>query len=86
MQLFIMDAAPTRNSRGAVNALGQMMSSVTRTVAPAFTSSLFSVTISKHLLGGYFVYLFILSVTAGGVYASSLLPKQMKLHGSGSRI
>lgn len=81
MQLFIMAAAPTQNSFGAVNALGQMVSSVTRTIAPAFTSSLFSVSIQKQLLGGYFVYFFLLSITSVGVYASFQLPHQMKLRG-----
>ncbi|KAF5359756.1 hypothetical protein D9756_003027 [Leucocoprinus leucothites] len=77
-QLFIMDAAPTRNTLGAVNGLGQMMSSVARTVAPSFASSLFSISLQKQLLGGHFVYILLLSITIVGVYMSNQLPSGMR--------
>ncbi|KXN84877.1 hypothetical protein AN958_12007 [Leucoagaricus sp. SymC.cos] len=77
-QLFIMDAAPSRNSLGAVNGLGQMISSVTRTIAPSFASSLFSLSLQHQLCGGYFVYFLLLSITVAGVYTSNLLPRGMR--------
>lgn len=77
-QLFIMDAAPSRSSLGAVNSLGQMMSSVTRTIAPSFASSLFSVSLQKQWLGGYFVYFFLLFIVLIGSYVSSRLPRGMR--------
>ncbi|KAJ3571157.1 hypothetical protein NP233_g3936 [Leucocoprinus birnbaumii] len=77
-QLFIMDAAPTRNTLGAVNGLGQMMSSVTRTLAPSFASSLFSISLQKQLFGGHFVYYLLLSITIVGVYMSYQLPAGMR--------
>lgn len=77
-QLFIMDAAPGRNSLGAVNSLGQMMSSVTRTIAPSFASSLFSLSLQKQWLGGYFVYFLLLTIVLIGSYVSHRLPRGMR--------
>jgi len=77
-QLFIMDAAPGRNSLGAVNSLGQMMSSVTRTIAPSFASSLFSISLQKQWLGGYFVYFLLLIIVLIGSYVSHRLPRGMR--------
>jgi len=73
-----MDAAPGRNSLGAVNSLGQMMSSVTRTIAPSFASSLFSISLQKQWLGGYFVYFLLLVIVLIGSYVSHRLPGGMR--------
>ncbi|KAF7309137.1 Major facilitator superfamily multidrug-resistance DHA1 sub-family [Mycena kentingensis (nom. inval.)] len=46
-QLFLVNAAPTPNSLGGVNGLGQMVSSVNRSLAPFIASSLFAFSSTK---------------------------------------
>ncbi|KAJ6518192.1 major facilitator superfamily domain-containing protein [Mycena vitilis] len=77
-QLFIVDSAPTRNSLGGVNGLAQMVASVLRSIAPSVASSLFSLSVSHHLLGGNFVFLILFAIALCGLRASLLLPKKLR--------
>jgi hypothetical protein len=73
-----MSAAPGRATLGAVNGLAQIMSSVTRTIAPFIASSLFSISLQRHIIGGYMVYLYLSGITLVGVLVSLLLPPKLR--------
>ncbi|KAJ7352311.1 major facilitator superfamily domain-containing protein [Mycena albidolilacea] len=81
-QMFIVDSAPTQNSLGGVNGLAQMVSSILRSIAPSISASLFSTSVSYHLLGGNFVFLILCAITLCGVRAALLLPKKLRSEGS----
>ncbi|KAJ3556456.1 hypothetical protein NP233_g11973 [Leucocoprinus birnbaumii] len=52
---------------GSINGLVQMTGCITRTIAPTLASSLFSLSIQEHILGGYFVYVVIYAIVLVGV-------------------
>ncbi|KAF8637897.1 hypothetical protein AX17_002520 [Amanita inopinata Kibby_2008] len=53
----VMDLAYTpKNALGATNGLAQTMVSISRAIGPALSTSLFSLSVEKNLLGGYAVY------------------------------
>ena len=54
-----------------------MLTSIMRTVGPAFANSLFSLSMKHELLGGYFVYL-VLAIASGlAVAFATTLPTQV---------
>lgn len=79
-QLFVLDAAPGSAAIGAVNGLAQMKSSIMRTIAPTVASSLFSLSLQKHIAGGYMVYGVLVGLTAVAVSVSLLLPPGLRGH------
>ena len=54
--IYINASAPNRASIGATNGIAQMLVSFMRAIAPAAVNSAFSLSIQKHVMGGYFVY------------------------------
>ncbi|KAJ7039675.1 major facilitator superfamily multidrug-resistance, DHA1 sub-family [Mycena alexandri] len=78
MMIFIMDAAPGPASLGSVNGLAQMVGTVFRSLAPYFSSSLFSLSTEHHLAGGNMVYFALMAVTLGALRCSLLLPRTLR--------
>jgi hypothetical protein len=76
--IFIMDAAPSPDNVGSVNGLAQMVSTTLRSVAPSFASSLFSLSVTHNLVGGYMGYLVLVGVTLGALRCSLLLPHRLR--------
>jgi len=64
--MFITASAPNKRSLGATNGLSQMTVSIARAIGPAMSTSLFSFSVEKNILGGFGVYVIfaILSVLA----------------------
>lgn len=54
--MYVIAAAPAKKSLGATIGVSQMAASVIRTITPVAATSLFAVTIEKHLMGGVLVY------------------------------
>ena len=52
--IYINASAPNRASVGATNGIAQMLVSLMRAIAPAVVNSAFSLSIQKHVMGGYF--------------------------------
>ncbi|KZT24425.1 major facilitator superfamily multidrug-resistance, DHA1 sub-family [Neolentinus lepideus HHB14362 ss-1] len=75
--IFITSAAPTRGSLGATTGLGQTVASFMRVVGPALSASLFAVSLQKHLLGGYLVYVILTMLVLGTFGGATLLPTVM---------
>lgn len=77
-QMFVLDAVPGRASIGAVIGLSQMTGSIVRTLAPTFASSLFSLSIQKRLIGGYFVYAVLVMISLSSMAMATLLPHNLR--------
>ena len=77
IQMIIVEHTP-KESLGAANGLAQAVSSGLRGVAPSVASSLFSISLERRLLGGHFVFYFLIAVALAGLHVLSLLPKLAK--------
>lgn len=75
IQIFITESAPNRASLAGTNGLAQATASVMRCIAPSIASSLFSLSLERHLLGGNAVFFILLGIAFMGVRVSFLLPK-----------
>ena len=75
--MYITASAPSKRSLGAINGLSQTTVSFARAVGPALSTSLFSLSVERNILGGYAVYamLFIFSVLA--LLLAAKLPREM---------
>ncbi|KAF8640233.1 hypothetical protein AX16_010129 [Volvariella volvacea WC 439] len=80
IQIHIVDSAPSKSALGSMNGLAQSIGCVVRSTAPSFASSLFSISLEKHLLGGRLVYAVLLGVFLMGIRASLMLPKQLRMN------
>ncbi|KAF7354794.1 Protein ZINC INDUCED FACILITATOR-LIKE 1 [Mycena sanguinolenta] len=76
--MFIVDGAPSKASLTMTNGLGQVAGTISRTVAPVFANSLFSISTERNLLHGYLVFVILLLVTLAGIRCSLLLPKELR--------
>ncbi|KAL0569431.1 hypothetical protein V5O48_012535 [Marasmius crinis-equi] len=76
VHLMIVEAA-TPGTLGAVNGLSQSVTSVIRTLAPMLASSLFSLSLQSHIMGGYLVYIVMISITSVGIVCASKLPRHL---------
>ncbi|KAF8434115.1 major facilitator superfamily domain-containing protein [Boletus edulis BED1] len=74
--IYIVAAAPNRASLGATNGIAQLLVSVMRTIGPASTSSMFSIS-TKTPEHAWFVYYFLLLLVCVGISASLLLPRKV---------
>ncbi|KAL4066073.1 major facilitator superfamily domain-containing protein [Scleroderma yunnanense] len=72
--IYINASAPNRASIGATNGIAQMIVSVMRAIAPAAVNSAFSLSIQKHIMGGYFAYWLMVGMVCITVGVVSLLP------------
>ncbi|KAJ6608660.1 major facilitator superfamily domain-containing protein [Mycena sp. CBHHK59/15] len=74
--MFIMDAAPSKASVGSVNGLAQMVGTTLRSIAPSFSSSLFSLSVQHRIAGGYMVYIVLALMSLIALRCSLLLPRR----------
>jgi hypothetical protein len=81
--MFIVDAAPGPASLGSINGLAQTVGTVLRSMAPSFSSSLFSLSAEHNLIGGNMVYVVLIALTLGAVRCSLLLPKTLRSDSKG---
>ncbi|KAF4614258.1 hypothetical protein D9613_007947 [Agrocybe pediades] len=75
LQYILVESVPENGPLGTVNGVAQMLGSATRSIAPTFASSLFSVSQRQQLAGGNMVYYVLLGLTVLGIRCTSLLPK-----------
>jgi hypothetical protein len=80
MAIFVTSAAPSKTSLGTLNGISQTTVSVIRAIGPATATSLFAVSIEKHLLGGWFVYAVLTTVNVAGLAASRWLKEERRAH------
>ncbi|KAJ3504556.1 hypothetical protein NLJ89_g7875 [Agrocybe chaxingu] len=73
LQILLVQSIPEGGPMGMLNGVAQMLSSGTRSIAPTFASSLFSVSLQRQLLGGNLVYLVLISLVLAGIQAAQFL-------------
>ncbi|CAA7266822.1 unnamed protein product [Cyclocybe aegerita] len=73
LQVLLVQSIPEGGPMGMVNGVAQMLSSGTRSIAPTFASSLFSVSLQRQLLGGNLVYLVLIGLVLAGIQAAQFL-------------
>ncbi|KAF8150885.1 major facilitator superfamily multidrug-resistance, DHA1 sub-family [Crassisporium funariophilum] len=86
IQVVLVEGVPTGGAMGTVNGIAQMLSSGMRSIAPTFASSLFSISLQRHIAGGNMVFYVLMGMTLVGIRVSRLLPIQSKERGRPSRL
>ena len=76
--MLIVDSAPSKAALTMTNGLGQVAGTISRTLAPVFATSLFSISTEHNLLYGYLVFVILLLVTLAGIRCSLLLPGELR--------
>ena len=76
--VFLTAAAPNRRSLGAINGLSQTSVSIARIMAPSLSTSLFSFSVERNLLGGYAVYAVFWLLTCFAVWVATRLPHEVR--------
>ena len=80
VQVMVQDISPSKSALGAMNGLAQAVASGSRGLGPSFASSLYAISLQRHLAGGNAVYYILLAIVACGIRLSFTLPKQFRLH------
>lgn len=75
--IYIAASAPNKSTLGAVNGLAQVGVSIMRTVGPATANSLFSFSIERGYLGGYFVYVVLAAIVVISLVVADQLPNKV---------
>ncbi len=73
--MYVSDGAPSKDALGLTNGLAQMTASTVRAIAPAASSSLFSVSLEKHLAGGTLVYWVLCIIAVAGIAPTRCLSR-----------
>lgn len=74
MNLMVVQNVPSKLLLGSANGAAQMITSGSRALAPAFASSLFSLSIQHNLLGGFAVHYIYMVLAAVLVQGGRYLP------------
>ncbi|KAI9574045.1 MFS general substrate transporter [Boletus coccyginus] len=72
--MFVVKAAPNKQSLGSTNGVSQSLTSIARAIGPALTTSLFAVSKEYNVLGGNLVYVILAVLTTISVVLSQRLP------------
>ncbi|KAF8840909.1 MFS general substrate transporter [Paxillus ammoniavirescens] len=72
--LYVTASAPNQKALGAVNGLSQTTASTARAIGPALATSMFAYSVEHNLLGGYAVYLVMISITLATAQLGAMLP------------
>ena len=75
--MYVTASAPNKHSLGATNGLSQTTVSFARAIGPALSTSLFSWSVQKNVLGGYAVYAILAFVAFFAISMAMLLPQRM---------
>lgn len=76
LQVVIIESVPEGGPMGTINGVAQMLGSGMRTLAPTFSSSLFSVSLQRKLAGGNMVYYIMMVITMVGIRCTGFLPRK----------
>ena len=72
--IFLNTSAPNPHSLGATNGLSQTTVSIARAIGPALSTSLFSFSVEKNILGGFAVYVAFATLSGFAIYLATCLP------------
>ncbi|KAG1906449.1 MFS general substrate transporter [Suillus fuscotomentosus] len=76
--MFMRASAPTKNTLGAINGLGQTSASVARAIGPGLATSLFAASKEYNLLGGNAVFVILFMVAIAQRWLGSQLPDKLQ--------
>ncbi|KAH9966955.1 MFS general substrate transporter [Lactifluus volemus] len=77
INIYISAASPNHASLGATNGLAQLILSIMRTISPAISTSLFSLSVAEGYLGDGLVYMVFISISLLVVAFGTTLPRQV---------
>ncbi|KAI0329292.1 MFS general substrate transporter [Cubamyces sp. BRFM 1775] len=80
--LYISDGAPSQKALGLTNGLAQTTASTVRAIAPSLASSLFSLSLERHLANGTLVYWVLCGIALAGLVATRWLPARLRTEGT----
>ncbi|KAF8529849.1 major facilitator superfamily domain-containing protein [Gautieria morchelliformis] len=72
--ILLKNASPSPEALGSTNGLAQFFQCMSRSVSPAFVSSLFALSIDKHLLGGYLWVIVMVGVSIFACFITWKIP------------
>ncbi|KAH9481793.1 Major facilitator-type transporter psiT2 [Psilocybe cubensis] len=75
--MYVTESAPNRRSLGATNGLAQTTVSTARAIGPALSTSLFSFSVQRNILGGYGVYAAFTLFASLAIVLAVQLPQQL---------
>ncbi|KAF5359757.1 hypothetical protein D9756_003026 [Leucocoprinus leucothites] len=75
--MYVTASAPNRRSLGATNGLSQMTVSIARAIGPALSTSMFSYSVQRNVLGGYGVYIFMTILSLLALVIATFLPTRV---------
>ncbi|KAF8886148.1 major facilitator superfamily domain-containing protein [Infundibulicybe gibba] len=75
--MYITASSPNKHSLGATNGLAQTSVSLALAFGPVISTSLFSLSVEKNLLGGYAVYVVLVTISCMAVRLAARLPGKM---------
>ncbi|KIY69690.1 MFS general substrate transporter [Cylindrobasidium torrendii FP15055 ss-10] len=77
IMIIITASAPCKASLGATNGLSQTAISIIRAIGPAFSASMFSVSVENNILYGYGVYALLFTFAILSLIPASMLPVEL---------
>jgi len=80
MFMYVTASSPSPSHLGSVNGLAQTVVSFVRALGPAGATTLFSLSVVKGWMGGYFVFWFFMGMNFGVLGCALLLPADVKLN------
>lgn len=75
--MYISAAAPNKASIGATYGIAQTIVSVMRAIGPVTVNSAFSLSIEKHIMGGYLAYWVMVVMVGLTLWVGYLLPRKL---------
>ncbi|KAJ7910235.1 major facilitator superfamily domain-containing protein, partial [Mycena leptocephala] len=75
--IYVRSAAPSKHSLGATNGIAQTCISIVRAIGPVASTSLFSLSLERNLLGGWLVYVIMVIISALALLGSAYLPTKL---------
>lgn len=75
--MYVTASSPNTSSLGATNGLAQTTVSIARAIGPACSTSLFSFSVERNILGGFGVYALFFALSVGALFLANLLPPKL---------
>ncbi|KAJ7248248.1 major facilitator superfamily domain-containing protein [Mycena haematopus] len=75
--IYVRSAAPSKYSLGATNGIAQTCISIVRAIGPVASTSLFSFSLERNILGGWLVYVVMVLISALTLLGTTSLPTKV---------
>ncbi|KAF7368882.1 MFS general substrate transporter [Mycena venus] len=75
--IYVRSAAPSKHSLGATNGIAQTCISIVRAIGPVASTSLFSFSLERNILGGWLVYVVMVCISVLALFGTTYLPTKL---------